>query len=167
MSRTISTKFRAALYARETDEIALTLLTISHADLTEDLRLCTAAVERLENDPPVYGVISRGQQYLYAPIDITLPEDVAGSDPRASLSIDNIDLTLIETIRSINEGATIRLEIVLASDPHTVEIEFPSLKMVSSEYDRQRIVVDLTIDPLVTEPFPGDSYTPSYFPGLA
>ena len=166
MSRTISSRFRGALHARESDEIALALLTFTHMALDEELRLCTAAVERLSGDPPVYGVRSRGRQYLFAPIDVTLPEDVAGGEPRASLVMDNIDLELIGTIRSIEEGATVTLELILASDPDTVEIEFPSLKMVSADYDREHINVDLAIDPLVTEPFPGDSFTPSAFPGL-
>ncbi len=166
MSRTISNGFRAALYARESDEVALALLTFTHAQLPQPLRLCTAPVERLSSDPPTYGVRSRRRRYLYAPIDVLLPEDVAGSDPKASLAIDNIDLELIEAIRSIEEGATVKLELILASAPDTVEIAFPSLKMVSAEYDRGRITVGLTIDPLVTEPYPGDSFTPSNFPGL-
>ena len=39
---------------------------------------------------------------------------------------------------------------MLASDPDTVEITFPSMKMVSVEYDRDAVAIDLAIDPLVT-----------------
>ena len=187
--RTLSPTMRASLFSRETGEVAMALLTVSHADLDEDLRLCTNPVERLEegkrsgypavsdavpgtagepagDEPLLYGVTSRGQRYLFAPIEVELPQDVNDGDPTARLAIDNIDLTLIDTIRSIEEGATITLEIVLASDPDTVEITFPSMKMVSVEYDRDAVAIDLAIDPLVTEPWPGDSFTPSAFPGL-
>ena len=183
MSRTLSNRMRASLFSQETGEVAMALLTVSHADLDEDLRLTTNPVERLQegkrsdavpgtagepagDDPLLYGTRSRGERYLFAPIEVELPQDVNDGDPTARLAIDNIDLTLIDTIRSIEEGATITLEIVLASDPDTVEISFPSMKMVSVEYDRDAVAIDLAIDPLVTEPWPGDSFTPSAFPGL-
>ena len=166
MSRTLSPTMRASLFSQETGEVAMALLTVSHADLDEAVRLTTNPVERLQEDPLLYGTRSRGERYLFAPIEVELPQDVNDGDPTARLAIDNIDLTLIDTLRSIEEGATITLEIVLASDPDTVEISFPSMKMVSVEYDRDAVAIDLAIDPLVTEPWPGDSFTPSAFPGL-
>lgn len=164
--RTISNRMRAALYDRETDEVALALLTFTHDDLQEDIRLCTAPVVRLSTDPLVHGVASNGKQYEFAPIDVMLPEDVADGDPRASLGLDNIDRSLVETIRSIEEGATVQLDIILADDPDTIEIQFPALVMAQAEYDRETIVVDLTIDTLGSEPYPGDTFNPTYFPGL-
>ena len=48
----------------------MALLTVSHADLDEDLRLCTNPVERLQEDPLLYGTRSRGERYLFAPIEV-------------------------------------------------------------------------------------------------
>lgn len=164
--RTLSDKFRLALYSQETGEVVAFLLTFEHADLTEPLRLSTDPTQRLSTNPLQYGTISRGNTFLFAPIDVLLPEDIDGGDPRASLAIDNVGRELIDAIRSIEEGAIVLLEAVLASAPDVVEISFPQLKMTNSEYTLVSLTVDLTIDHLTTEPYPGDSFTKAYFPGL-
>lgn len=166
MSRSLSSVLRSALYARETGEAVIALITFSHDDLPEPVRICTGGIQEDPLDPDVYITPSRGNDYLFVPVDVLLPEDIADGDPKSSLAIDNVDRDLIDTIRSIEEGATVLLEIVLASDPDTVEIAFPELKMVTADYDRDEIVVDLTIDALLTEPYPGDSFTPAGFPSI-
>ena len=59
-----------------------------------------------------------------------------------------------------------QIECVLASDPDTVEIDFPAMVMGSVSYDRGTVQFDLTVDALFNEPYPGGSFLPSNFPGL-
>jgi len=168
VSRSTSPKFRRALFAQETGEVALCLLTISHPDLTEPIRLSTDPTQRLSTSTtgPVYGTASRGNGYTFVPVAVSLPEESDDSGPLASLEIDNTDLALISAIRSISNAATVKIELVLASDPDTVEIEFPDMTLTDCTYDQTRVSFSLGIDALQSEPYPGTSFLPSNFPGL-
>ena len=59
-----------------------------------------------------------------------------------------------------------KIEAVLASDLDTVEMTWPALDMSNLQYDANQLVFDLTMDSLVSEPFPAGTFSPAYFPGL-
>ncbi|WEX07367.1 DUF1833 family protein [Chelativorans sp. AA-79] len=166
MSRTVSNTFRKALYARETDEVAVCLMTVTHPELSEPIRLSTDPTQRISIDPMIYGTVSRGENFPFVPINVVLSEDSDDTAPTASLEIDNTDLSLIAAMRSITQAAKVKLEMVLASDPDTVEIEFPEMMVSAVTYNASIISFTLTVDGLVAEPFPGNAFLPSTFPGL-
>ena len=167
--RTLSEAFRAAAYAQETGEVVVGLLTITHEDMSEVLRVSSDPTQRLDGsgqDQPIYGTISRSETFLYIPFELTLPSDVDQSAPAARIRMVNIERDLIPTIRSIATPAQFLIEVVLASDPDTVEITFPTLDLLQVDYDASEITLDLTIDRLTNEPFPKGSFDPSGFPAL-
>lgn len=166
MSRTLSAAMRAALNGQETDEVPICLLTISHADLAEPLYLASAAVDRLSSDPLIYGVTSRGNEYLFLPFDYSLPDDKDDSPPRVALILDNIDRTLVTIVRSFSTPPDVLLEVVLASDPDFVEIAMPQLQLSNVSIGDQVITAELLADSLVNEPHPAGLYTPGAFPGI-
>ena len=128
MSRTLSSTLRQALYAQETDEVVACLITVTHADLDEPIRLSTDPTQRIDDGPPpIYGTISNGETYSFFPAEVVLAQDIADGDPEARLAIDNTELNLITALRSIVDAAEVGIQIVLASDPDTVEAEYPSL----------------------------------------
>ena len=59
-----------------------------------------------------------------------------------------------------------KIEAVLASAPDDVEMNWPALDMSNLTYDAMTLQFDLTMDALVTEPFPSGSFSPASFPGL-
>lgn len=166
MSRTISLTFRTAMNAEETGEVPVLLLTITHEDLPSPIRLSSDPTARLSTDPLLYGTVSRGNQFLFLPFSAILPDDKDESPPQARLVIDNVDRQMIPVLRSTSTPAKVMMEMVLASSPNAVEIQFPELDLVSADYDAQSITISLQVDALMTEPYPADSLTPSYFPGL-
>lgn len=151
--RSISAAGRAALYAAQTDDIWLQLLTIEHSSLGTPIRLA-ANTE---------AVTSRSDTYLAFPFAIALP---ATGQESVELIVDNVSRELIDEVRSIDTPLTITLEVVRAADPDTVEAGPFEFQSRAVEYDVQRMRFTLAYEPLLNEPFPAYSYTPLDYPGL-
>lgn len=164
--RTLSLNFRQALFAQESAEVPVFLLTITHDELAEPILLSTDPTTRISDDPLQYATVSRGETYLFAGIELTIPDDQDKAPPAAKLSIANVDRGLIPLARSVSSPPQVRIEAVLASDPDTVEITWPAFDMSNVVYNATALQFDLTIDALVTEPFPALTFTPAHFPGL-
>lgn len=164
--RTVSLNFRRALFAQEAAEVPIFLLTISHPTLAAPILLTTDPTTRITTDPLVYGTISRGNTFLYAAVDLQLPDEQDGSAPAAKLSIQNVTRDIIPLARSVQTPPQVKIETVLASDLDTVEIVWPSFDMTGLTYDVSSLQFDLTIDALTTEPFPAGSFGPANFPSL-
>ncbi|MGO8093229.1 DUF1833 family protein [Rhizobium leguminosarum] len=166
MSRNVSSGFLGAVYAQETDEVPICLLTVTHEDLAEPIYISSDPTTRLSDDPLIYGTDSRGEQYIFLPFEFTLPDDKSDSPPRVQLTMDNIDRALVPLLRSFVTPPSIKLEIVLASDLDTVEITVPVLQMSDVTFEDHNISNNLVADPLTNEPHPAGQFTPGSFPGL-
>ena len=166
MSRVISLDFRNALFAQESGEVVIFLLTITHDELEDPIYLTTDATERKSTDPLVYRTMSRGIEFLYAGIQVTLPDEQDKSAPVSKLTISNLDRRMIPLARSVSTPPSVMVEAVLASAPDDVEMTWPAFDMSMLTYDAAFLEFDLTIDAMVTEPYPGGTFSPAYFPGL-
>lgn len=166
MSRTLSLTLRAAMFAEETGEVPVCLITIAHASLAEPLRFSTDPTERLSVDPLRYGTTSRGEVYDFLPVAVRLPDDRDEAPPALSLVLDNIDRETIALLRSTVDPAEVTVEVVLASAPDDVEISFPAFDLTEADYAAQTVTLTVAIDALQTEPFPSGSFTPAQFSGL-
>ena len=87
-------EFPQGLFAQESGEIPIFLLTITHPDLIDPVYLSTDATTRLTTDPLTYGTISRSVTYLYAASTVTLPDERDKSPPACKLTIENITRAL-------------------------------------------------------------------------
>jgi len=156
MARSVTDTFKAAVFTQNTDEAFLVLITIDHTDLTTPIRLSSDTVDTTSN----------GLVYVAYPFTLSLPSDPETGVTRGRFTIDNVAQDYIAAIRSINTPPTVGIQIILASDPDTVEVEFSDFQMVNIDYDKDIISADLSIDYFMTEPYPGDVFLPSKFPGL-
>lgn len=164
--RVLSLNFRKALFSQESGEVPIFLLTIMHPKINPPIYLTTDPTERFSTDPLKYRTMSRGVEYLYAGIDVTIPDEEDGAPPASKLTIENVTRRLVPLARSINDPASVKIEAVLASDLDVVEMTWPSLDMTNLTYDASVLQFDLTMDALVTEPYPSGTFSPAYFPGL-
>lgn len=164
--RVLSLNFRKALFSQESGEVPIFLLTITHPQLDEPVLLSTDPTTRITTDPLVYGTVSRGETYVYAGVDITLPDEQDRSPPSSKLTIENVTRDLIPLARSISTPAQVVIEAILASAPDTVETTFAAFDMTNLVADTAVLTFDLTIDALATEPYPSGTFAPSAFPGL-
>lgn len=166
MSRSLSLTMREAANAQETGEVPVFLLTFTHADLAEPIRLSTDPTSRITTTPLVYGTVSRSNTYTFLPMQIALPEEGEDVPPTARLILDNVSRDLVAALRETDEPASVTIEMVLASDPDTVEIEFPAFDFAGADYDAEAITVHLAVPSLATEPYPSGTFNPAEFPGL-
>lgn len=154
MPRTLSATAIAALNAQETGEVWLVLLTISNPGITT-----IRVVNNTEN------IVSRGNTFQAFPFEIELPGQDPDTPASARLRIDNVDKQIVEAIRSISTPPNITIEVILASQPDTVEIAFSDLTLRSVEYDVDSVRGELTFESIFSEPVTL-TITPNRFPGL-
>lgn len=156
MSRSTSSTFRQAIYAQQTDEAFLVLLTLDHDDLGSPIRVTSDAVD----------TISNSNTFSHCPFQISLPDDTDEHVTEARLTIDNIDRSVVEALRSISSPPEVTIQLVLASDPDTIEAEFADFLLKDADYDDLVVTGRLSLDHLMNEPIPGDVMDPSRTPGL-
>jgi hypothetical protein len=166
MSRTVSVTMRDAMFAQESGQVIVTLLTITHPQLSAPFYISSDPTQVVSYTPLIYGTVSRGLTYTFIPFSVILPDDKDESPPAAKLVLDNTARELIPLLRSTGTPATIKLEQVLASAPNAVEISYPELDLVSMDYEAGQITLTLEINALLFEPFPAGTFNPADFPGL-
>lgn len=175
MSRTLSAEFIGAAFGQETDKALIVLMTVTHPDLAAGdivgmpagpIRVSNHPTTRYSSDPLRYGTTSRGQQYTFYPFSTTLPEEGEDAQPTMQIVLDIVERQVTALLASVITPPKVTIELVLSSDPDTVEIEFPDFDLVSSMVDVYQAVLSLSLDSMVTEPYPGYDFTPSATGGL-
>lgn len=170
--RTISQAALDAIFSTESQEDLICLVTIfdpSTDNSTVLARLSNSWTTRLDDSSDsdiVYGVISGGYQFIYLPLQITLPTEEEANAPRASLVLYDATQHLVPIIRTLNGQPKVQLDLVLTSNPDTVEVSYTDLFLSSITYNANEIRADLAAVNYALEPFPTHSFTPQYFPGL-
>ena len=97
---------------------------------------------------------------------MTLPDDDDEKPPTVTLSITAVDRQVVSAVRGIDGDMTVTIEVVLASSPDTVEAGPFDFTLRGVTYDAMTIQGTLAYEDVLNEPFPGDSFTPSRFPGV-
>lgn len=163
----------AAMYAQESDDTLVTLLTIYDpvtGDVVERLAdnysSLLSGVDYVGVDDVVYGVVSRGNNYIFMPLEVTLPSSDDAGSSRAQLVIRDVTRYLTPVIRSLTGPPRIKLELVLKSQPDVVEIVYDTFYLSSITYNSDQVSGELTLIDYQVEPFPIHSFTSKYFPGL-
>lgn len=156
MSRTPSLTFLQAINAPETDKVFIVLIEIYDSVSGNTVRVCNNS----EN------ITSNGNVFVAYPFDFIFPDDDDSAVPSCKITIDNVDRSIAYAIRQLTTAPDVRMMLVLADDPDTVELDFPYFKFVSFDYDRLVVEGTLSIESFTSEPFPGDIFAPSTTPGL-
>jgi hypothetical protein len=163
---TLSPAALRAMFSPEADDTLITLVTITSTAGT--IRLADGYTQRISEtaDEVIYGVPSRGNDYTFLPLEITLPTEEEQAAPRCSITLHDVTRFLTPVIREVTAPPTVTLELVLASAPDVVEASFPDFLMGAITYNRDTVTAELTVESFTNEPFPAYTFTPGYFPGL-
>lgn len=152
--RALSLVATASLVEEATDEVWLVLIEITHADMAQTIRV----VNNTE------AIVSNSQTFVGLPFAIEFPDE--GERPgEARISIDNVNRQIVEAVRSISTPPNVKLQVILASQPDTIEFELDGLKLRDVTYDAAQVQGYLRFEDLVTEPVAA-LITPERFPGL-
>lgn len=175
MSRlsTLSAAAIRAMFSSETDENLIMLLTIYDPDAptTPIFRLADGYTGRLANlttdEEVVYGVASRGNDYMFLPMQIELPGEQDTGVGQCRIGLQYVTREAIELVRvQLTQPTRVKIELVLSGSPDVVEASFPDFYITSATYNADTINFDLTMINLAREPFPCYNFIPTYFPGL-
>lgn len=166
--RTLTTEFLRESFKQETGIIPVFLMTISHDDLAEPIRVSSDPTMRLIETPSqiVYGTRSNGIDYLYFPFTLTLPGEGEDGPTPMKLGLDNVRREFTEALRSIVGPASIDVDLVTAGDPDSVVAQWPQYLLTEAKYDAETISATLQIELLYEEPYPALSFNPAYFPAI-
>lgn len=173
-----------AVFAPESDADLIFLLSVyvpnSNPLLPDEiLRLCDGIEEVLQadgsyksrrlsetDDEIFYGVISRGNQFTFLPMEITLPSENEAQAPRSTITLHDVTRYLTPIIRQISKPPKILMELVLSTSPGIVEASFSGFYISSISYNADSVSLELAMVDYEREPFPQHSFTPKYFPGM-
>lgn len=172
MSRltTMSPDAIRAIFSPEADSDLLFLLTIydPSSPTTVVARLADGFTKRISEtaDEVVYGVTSRSQDFIFLPMEISLPTEDEAQAPRCSIVLRDVTRYVIPIVRTIVGPPTVKMELVLSKTPDTVEASFTGFYISNFSYNADSVTADLSMIDYEREPFPMHSFTPAYFPGM-
>ena len=161
--RTLSSAALRAMFAQETGQLFLVLLTLDHPSLDVPIRVTSDGVK----------TFGPAGEHLPFPFQLELPDDREDQIQQARLTIDAIDLSLLKAIRSIgNTPPTVKIEVVLATpaadnrsaEATSIEAEW-TLTLRNVQYDAMTISGTLAFEDVLNEQFPRRLVTPATLPG--
>lgn len=165
MSRTLGSNLVSETYSQEMSEVVIVLITITHPDLSEDIRVSSDPTITLSSGS--LGTTSNGNDYVQFPFELILQEQSDNLLTRAKLKIDNISREIIQAIRTAaNEPPKVTIQIVLASDPDTVEMEIPNLKLNNVTANALTVEGELQSSIIQAEKYPSNTVNQALFPGV-
>ena len=156
--RNVSARAMRAMMAQETDEVFLFCITITHSSFAAPYYLVNDQVQ----------LVRAAATFVPCAFSISLPNEQEDQLPQLQWSIDNIDRSILQSIRAIPSGKpTVKMEVVLASTPDVVEAGPFVFSGLSVDYDSGTINGTIGFeDDVLNNAYPGDSYTPTNSPGL-
>lgn len=144
--------------ARESGDPMVALMRITHAELTETIRVCADTLPLTRTDDGTY------QPF---PFEFILPQDIEGEVPRASVKLDNVSKEIARKLAELSSRPTCVFMLVLASQPDVVEYGPAEFKLGDASWNALSIIATLTYQEDVwKQRVPSQDYTPSNSPGV-
>jgi hypothetical protein len=151
----ISEDLKQDAWSSESD-LPLILLTISHASLSEDIRVVNNKV----------AITSNGLEYIAFPLQIQLPDSKEDSQPTAKIAISNVSREIGQAIRLISTPPSVTIQIVRQATPDIVEAQFSGMILTNVKYNMMTVTADLVFEDLTRESYPYMKFSPSIFKGI-
>lgn len=157
--RQVSLAALQGMMAQQTDQVFVPFLKIEHPSFANPIRLAfnTEAVVR-----------SDGTYMPYA-FGIAIPPQLDNSDapPAITLTVDNVDLSVNDAIRSITGMPKVTLDVALATTPNAIEAGpfVMNLQNATANADTIQGTLGYEADVFAQE-VPGQRYLPTNSPGM-
>lgn len=165
--RDISPSLREAAYAQETDKVLIALLTINHPSFSQPIRVTDEPLEDFGNE--IYGVTSRGEQYIFVPFDVDFPDEDEQLVQFLEVRLDSTDRSIIDAIRtaaSSNVFPTAMAEVVLHDNPDVPDMVVTGLRLKMAQYNNGILTGRFSTEHTDSQVFPANFFRPSLFPGI-
>lgn len=152
---TVSTSFRRFAEASFSDEVDLVFLTLSHPDIT-DINVVWDTVNFIYNSITWIGF----------PFDITIMTDDE-QPPKATLTIQNVDSQIGETIRTLFTPPRLKIEILSSTDFNLTVNPRTPIGTPTAVYTADRLfLTNVRVDPIAVQgDIEGWNYLQRVWPG--
>ncbi len=154
MSNEISDALKAQIFAQESDDPFLALITLTNVAFTA----------RLVNNST--DIISRGFTYTAFPMNVRMPNDDGETSRDFEISFENVSRDLIENFRTVTGDIGCKVEMILASIPDVVQVSYEDMLIRSITYNATKISARVILDSFLAVEIPGERYTPALYPGM-
>ena len=154
--RSLSAAARQAIFAQNTDQVFLVLLKLSHPSLVDSIRC-------VNNTQAIY---SNGELYVPYNFRFDPPDEKLNSTSNGTLTIENIDRSIMEAIESINDPPTVEISVILASQPDVLEAGPREFTIRNVPFDAKKISGTLSSEDTLDIQIPGDRFSPRDYGGL-
>jgi hypothetical protein len=156
--RVVSANALRAMLAQETGEVFLVCLTLNHSSFS--------APYLLVND--MQQLVRTAGTFQPFAFEVTLPNEQEDQVPQVQVTIDNVDRSILQAVRTIGaERPAMTMEVVLASSPNTIEAGPFNFSILNINYDVGQIQGTIGFeDDFLNTAFPADTYTPNNSRGL-
>ena len=159
-----------AVFSPEADSDLIFLLTVYDPvdGVTVVGRVCDGFTKRISEtaDEVVYGVTSNGNDFVFLPMEISLPTEEEAQAPRCSIIMRDVTKYVIPLVRTIVGPPKVKMELVLSKTPNIVEASFTGFYISNFSYNADSVTADVSMIDYEREPFPMHAFTPAYFPGM-
>jgi len=165
----VSASYRDAIADRQSAEVAIYLMTISHPDMvglsgqvdgvTFDGKLRLAAGVTTD-------ITSRGDLFIAFGYYVVEPEQGRATTPVMKIGVDNVDQRITAVLRSITTPANVLLEEVLESSPDIVERAFVNFDLVQAGADVHVVEATLSHRDYSDVPCASQVNSPATTPGI-
>lgn len=156
MANDITNELKAQLFGQVSSDPFLALFTFTHPNFSSDIRLVNNAED----------IISNGNTFTAFPIQVVLPPDDQEAAREVQIQMDNIDLSIITELRQVTSPVEASVQMILASDPDTVQLSLEELKLKNINYNEKNITASLMMDDFLGVGLTSERYNPDNFPGI-
>lgn len=156
MSRQLSNNLISELMSDVSSDPFLTLVTLSHDSFDSDVRFVNNITD----------IVSRGNTFYAFAMNIGLPTDDGETQRELQIDFDNVSLEIMRQIRSVTTPIKCKIEMILASRPDIVEIEYSELKIKNVNCSKSSVRARLFLDDFLNTEMTSEKYTPTNFRGI-
>lgn len=163
-----NTYFEEAL-AQDTKEVYLVLLTITHPDLAQlgidypEIGISNGELRLVRN---TVDITSRTKVFMAFGFEFTRPNEGSPARSVASIQMDNVDQRISLLLTELTTKPTVKVEIVLASNPDVVEQVLPNFKLSGVSWDADVIEGELSVENDSAEPVTAYEFNPKWSPAI-
>lgn len=155
--RQVSPKALQAMFAQQTAELFLMCLAIDHPTFTDPILLVYDTVPLVR---------STGTYQPFA-FQCALPDQTDDQLPQVKVTIENTDLSVAQAIRQLTGLPAVTLDVVLASQPDTIEAGPFYFAMTDIQVNASTITGTLSYEEdIFAQQVPGQQYLPTNSPGM-
>lgn len=164
----LSYKFLQAAFAPQSSQFAIGLVTIDHDQLEAPIRLSTDNTQRLVVTALdiVYGTRHNGNDFYFFPCTLKLPDDTDDGPNQMRLQFDHVTRQYTDIIRSIVGKPTVNVDLLMSDNLDWVELSWPEFRLTHIDYDAGTVTLEMEMETLTQESYPGGAYTTGGFPAM-